>query len=159
MHFHYLGNNHAHRGSPIAEMNVRNNLMSDKLFNPTDRLADNRRAQMPDMHGFGNIGAAGIDNDIFGIFSLGAAQPFVGADFIHQLGNKSIVQREVDEPRAVNRNLSKIPVLLQLGGNLRGDFARVFAFALGQSQSAVALQVAQVGAVGHFGDGKPGIQS
>lgn len=136
MHFHYLGNNHAHRGSPIAEMNVRNDLMSDKLFNPADCLADNRRAQMPDMHGFGNIGAAGIDNDIFGIFSLGAAQPFVGADFIHQLGNKSIVQREVDEPRAVNRNLSKIPVLLQLGGNLRGDFARVFAFALGQSQSA-----------------------
>ena len=40
--FDNLCQNHSHRGSPVAKMDIGNYLIADKLLNPADSLADNR---------------------------------------------------------------------------------------------------------------------
>ena len=149
-----FGNNHSHRRPPVTEMNVGNHLVADKFFNPANGFADNGRTQMPDMHQFGHIRAAGINNNILRLAHFGTAKTLIGGNLVHVAGNKLVFERNVDKARAVDRDFFNVIVLLKLCGNFLGDFAWIFTFALRQSQSPVALKIAQIGTVRVLNGGK-----
>ena len=100
--FDDFGNNHSHRGSPITEMNVGNHLIAEKTLDSLNRFADNRRAQMPDVHGFGNIGAAEIHHHFFRCFNFGNSEALVSGNLVKNCGNCFVLKRQVDKTGAVN---------------------------------------------------------
>ena len=128
-------------------MNVRNSGIADKILNPAERLADNGRAQVPHMQGFGDIGTAVIQNHGMGIFNLFHAETAVGSCLIHNFSDKGICHGHIDKAGAVNRNFGQIGIFFQFCGNQGGNFTRIFSFLFSQGKSPVALKIAQVRAV------------
>ena len=94
--------NHSHRSAPVAEVDVRNRFVADKVFYSAERFSDNGRTQMPHMQGFGNVGAAKVKHYRVRIRNFSHAVTFIGGNFIHYFADKGIAQRQVDKTRSVD---------------------------------------------------------
>ena len=57
-----LGDKVAHLQAPVAKVRIRNHRIAEKFQEPLQRVADHRRAQMPDMHRLGHVRPAEIDH-------------------------------------------------------------------------------------------------
>ncbi len=61
------GDQQAHLEAPVAEVGVAQDLVAGETVQPLDRLADDRGAQVADVHLLGDVGAAVVDQHLRGV--------------------------------------------------------------------------------------------
>ena len=84
--------------APVAEMVVRDHPVSKESVHPVERIADDRRADMPDVHGLGHVGAGVVDDHGMSRAGAGHTQPLVPLDGLQVAGQVLRLEEEVDEP-------------------------------------------------------------
>ena len=128
-------------------MHVADHLVAGEDEQAPQRFADDGGAQMADMHGLGDVGAAVIHHHHLALLG-GDGETLVVGDLVGVLGERLVGQRQVDEARAGQRDVAQLGQHLQLGHHLLGNGARVLLGGLGGGEGAVALELAKVGAIG-----------
>ena len=142
------GDQQAHLEAPVPEVGVTDDLVAAEAVEALDGLADDRGAQVTDVHLLGDVGAAVVDDHApRGRDGLGAGAGVRG-DGVGALGEGRVGELQVDEAGAGDVDAGEARVALQPLGHGGGDLARVLAHALGGGQRAVRLEVGQIGSVG-----------
>jgi len=103
---------------------------------------------MADVQRFRHVRAAEIHNDGL-LFERGKKQARIRRHCAHLLREERVLQREVDKARRGGCDGGEAAVGLQPAHNVARDHNRSFAVLLGGSHGAIALELAQVGTVGH----------
>ena len=92
---------HAERAAPVADVVLADHGVAEELEHPHERVADDRRAQVPDVHLLGDVGRRVVDDDRArrggGRRRRGARRPATAVELV---GEERVVEREVDEARA-----------------------------------------------------------
>ena len=139
----------AHLEAPVAEVGVAQHLVAAEAVEPLDRLADDRGAQVADVHLLGDVGAAVVDQHPARRRDRAGAGARIGGDRVGARRERRVADPQVDEARA--GDLDRWPAARSPAsalGHGGGDLARVAPGGLGRRQRAVALEVGQVRPVG-----------
>ena len=143
-----LRNDQTHLQAPVAQMNVANGIVAKEFVQPLQALADDGGAQMTDVQGLGNVGTAVVHHDGLACSFLGDAEILSGAHFFQIIPQEGVGQLQID--KAGHYCLHQRVILhVQLLHHCLGDFDGSALILLGCGQRAVALILAQVGAVGN----------
>src|SRR4051812_17288752 len=97
---------HSKLGSPIADVVLANHLMSLKLQYPADRVADDRAAEMANVHFLGNIGPRVINDDALRLRYFRNAAARVLGPRLHLPGNPFGIEPDIDKPRPRDADLA-----------------------------------------------------
>ena len=93
-------NQSAELGAPVAEVVVRDHLVTQKAGDSGQTISEDRAANMADVHRFGHVRRTEIDDDPF----LGAggadAEPFISRDRGGFAREEAVGQPEIDESRS-----------------------------------------------------------
>ena len=138
----------AHLQAPVTQMDVADGVVAEELVQPFQALADDGGAQVADVQGLGNVGAAVVHHDGFPRALLGNAKVLSGAHFFQIRLQKVVGQLEVDEARHDGLH-QRIVLSVQLLYHRLGNFDGGTLILFGGGQGAVALVLAQVGPVGN----------
>jgi hypothetical protein len=154
-----LGDQLAHLQAPIAQMHVAEDRPAIGAEQPLQAVADDGRAQMADMHGLGDIGAAEIQHRGLAVSGFGRAETNLLRDRADARGQYSIRHVEIDEAGTGDLDLRENRIGLQARRDLFGDRARIDLRLLGGRQRAVALELREIGPVGALHQAQLGQQS
>ena len=136
-------NQHAELGAPVAQMIVRLHRVPAKTQHPGERVTQDGGANMTNVHGFGHIGGAEVDDDGFRTGGRVNSQMVVLGDSQQGLSQPVRVKTEVDKARPGNlpacRNLSRV----KLRHNSLGQLAGILFMRFGNRHDAVGLIVAE----------------
>ena len=73
---------HAERRAPIADVVLPNDVVPRELEQPRERVADDRRAQMPDVHLLRDVRRRVVDDDAFFVDGARDAEALVACDVL-----------------------------------------------------------------------------
>ena len=145
-HLLEVGDQHAELGSPVTHVVEPQHLVAAEFQNAGQAVANDRGAQMPHMHFFGDVGAGEINNHRrFGLLNGRNAQAWIAASLAHLCGQHRGFQGDVDEPRPCDlwclRQGGKLWVVVQLFNDGCGDLPRCLLERLGQGEGTVGLEI------------------
>ena len=129
-------------------MDITQRCVTNKAAQPLDALADNRGAQMADVHGFGNIRAAIIYNNLAGRRRHRTTSALVSYHCRGLRRQKGICYRQIDKTRSSQTDILKVGQLLQPLCYLLTNLPRLATIVFGGGQRAVTLELGQIRAVG-----------
>ena len=135
---------HAELRSPVAQVVVADDMMAQGLEDPGQAVANHGRADVPDVHGLGDIGRREVDHHRSRP-SGGHNSQLPGAQQVGQaVRYPGIVQPDVQKARS--RDLGRPRHRLQIHGvsNLRGQNTRVDPQGLGKGHAAVGLVISKL---------------
>ena len=138
----------AHLKAPVAEVGVAQHLLAEEAPDPLDRLADDRRAQVTDVHLLGHIGSGVVDDDPAGALDRPDAGPFVAREGVGAQAEGRVRHGDVDESRPRDLDPLDRGIPPQALGDLARDLSRVALQGLGRREGAVALEVGEVRTIG-----------
>ncbi len=141
----------AELGAPVAEMVVADDAIAEGAVDALEGIADDGRADVGDVHGFGDVGGGVVEEDGFAKAGLGDAEGGGGVQIFKAAGEGGVGQGQVDEAGAGHFDAGEEVVAGELVGDALGDVARREAQEAGGGHGGVALVVAE-GVVGG-GDG------
>ena len=119
--------------------------MTRELEHAHQAVADHARAQVADVHFFGDVGAAVIDHHGVGLRRAADTQPRVAQGLGQQAIEVFVLQRDVDEARTGDLQLFADVVGLQRGEQRLRHVARRALEALAQAHGKVCLKIRAVG--------------
>ena len=129
-------------------MNVPRHIMSEEAAKALESLTDNGTAQMSHVKGFGDVGAAVVDDDLTGCVGLFHAAAGIGQKFLQKIGKGLVCDHKIQKSRRGNLSLGIGIPFGKLIGQRLSDLQGRTAQHLRQTEGSVALKLAQVGAVG-----------
>ena len=130
-------------------MHVAERAVARRTEQPPQRIADDRRAQVADMHRLGDVGTAIVEDH--GLCRLRLdAEPLVFRQAIEVRGEEFIGQRKVHEPRPRQRYVAQFAGVLrqQLPANLFRDFPGIAFERLRHGERAIGLELPEVRPIG-----------
>jgi len=137
--------------APVADVVVGGDFVAKKTGDAHEAVAEDRAADMADMHRLGDIRGAEIDKNFFRVGGGGDAEPGVGGEGGNGGGDEGIFEAEVDESGTGDLGGGGEGGDIELREDVGGELARVGFFLLGQDHGGVRLIVAEAG-VGGLGD-------
>ena len=138
--------------APIAEMVVGHDFVAGKPCDAGQRIAQDRAADVPDVHRLGNVGRTEVDDDAERILRGGHAAAGITRQCPELPGDPMRFEAEVEKARTGNFRLLANVARLEIVGDLGREFARVGFRFLGQNHGGIGLVVAEscVGCRGHL---------
>jgi len=137
------GRQHPELGAPVADVVLADDVVAEELERPADGVADDRAAEVPDVHLLGEVGMGVIDDDGLAFGRFGQAEALVGQAARQLVGEPAPLQADVDE--AGPGDVGALGEVGEVGGldGPGGELARVGAEGLGGGHGAVGLVVAE----------------
>ncbi len=134
----------AELGSPVAEMVVGDDVVAEGAVEAVDGVADDGGADVPDVHGFGDVGAGVVDDDGPAVSTVWKREGVVAAHGFDLCGEAFVFEEDVDEARTGDFNF--LDEIGQGGVVDEGltDGARVVFERLGELHGGFALVVAEL---------------
>ena len=126
---------------------------------PLQRVADDCRAQMTDVHRFCDIGAAEIDDEQFSEPRFRSGQTRIGRHVRGPEDKRVVGYVEIDKSRTGNLHLRKDAVVAKSRRDTLGNGARRGFGELRCSERAVALKLCEIGAIGNLHHSKRRIET
>src|ERR1700686_645299 len=83
--------------SPIADVIVGDHVVSEESGDPRQSVPENRRSDMPDMHGLRNIRRAEVDDDGFRLSRPFHTQVLIQSNFVDTMSDKFRRKSEINE--------------------------------------------------------------
>ena len=114
---------------------------------------------MAHVHRLGDIGAAIVHEDATRGGDARRTGSRIGGNRVGPSGQGGVGDLQIDEPRPGDLHAGEARVAGQPGGHGGGDLTRIATDALGGGQSAVGLEIGQVGPVGSGDPGQIGRQA
>ena len=136
-------NQHAELGAPVAQMIVRLHRVAAKTQHPAERVAQDGGTNMTDVHGFGHVGGAEVDDDGFRAGGRVNPQVVVLGDGQQGLPQPVRVKTEIDKARPGNLPACRNLVRVEPRHNGLGQLAGILFAGLGHRHDAVGLIVAE----------------
>ena len=137
---------HAERRPPVADVVLPDHLVAEVLEGPHQRVADDRRAQVSDVHLLGHVGRGVVDRDDLPVLG-GYAEAVVEPGQLR--GDPRGGQPYVHEPRPADLRRLRDPVEVEVLDDPLGDVPRLLAELLGQRQGGVRLEVRELARPDH----------
>jgi hypothetical protein len=144
--------NHAELGAPVPDVIVGDDLVPHKCGDACETVADDRAADVADVHRFGNVRRAEIDNNRLRIPDARDIEALVGADGVQFACQRVIADGEVQEARAVHADLLAQTGYVERCLDLLGQRARIGLEQFCQRHRRARLVVA-VACIGGKSDG------
>ena len=91
---------HAEGRPPVADVVLPPHVVAQEPEHAGQRVADQRAAQVADVHLLGHVRGRVVDHDRLGVRRCGHAEPGVGGERRHLRRDELVGQRQVDEARA-----------------------------------------------------------
>ena len=152
-------NEHAEGCAPVADVVLAPHVVTEEPEHAGERVADERAAQVSDVHLLGDIRRRVVDDHRGGVGNQLDAQAPVRRKCRHLAGEEVVGQRQVDEPGPADLDLGADVVEGGRRHHLLGHLARRPADLLAQGQGAVRLEVGAVGGPQHrVGPGPNGVE-
>ncbi len=136
---------HAELGAPVADVVLADHAVAFELQQPAEAVADDRAAEMADVHLFGDVRTGEIDDDGLGRGGRSNAEALavLVRDAEQFRGHVLRLQSQVDEPRSGHfRRLAQVAHIEQGDHGFR-ELAGVGLELLGQGHHAVGLVIAK----------------
>ncbi len=140
---------HPERRAPVADVVLSKHGVPLKREHARDRVTDDRRPQVTDVHLLRHVRPRVVDHDSLGCLGGWNALAFVAQHRFQRLGQESRMQRQVDEPRTGHDRLRDDIVGGQAFHDGRRHFARVLLQLFTQRQGHVRLVVGVRRAMNH----------
>ena len=139
-----LRDEHAHRRAPVAEMDVADDLVSGEPEQALERIPDDRRAQVPDVHGLGDVRPAEVEDHRARFRNQWATEALVAPDLLEERRQKLVPHGEVDEAGRRERDVGEQVTRLEPSDHVVGDRLGRTPVLLGRRQHATALELPQI---------------
>ena len=136
-----------HLEAPVAEVRVAPDGVAPETEQALQALADDRRAQVADVHRLGDIGAAVVDDDLARLGHGRSAGHRAGGHFGRAFGQRPVRHADIDEARPGDLDRGDLGAVLQMGCDLGRQIARIGPGLFGGGQGAVGLEIGEVGPV------------
>ena len=142
---------HAELGAPVADVVLADHAVTEVGQQPCQRVADDGRAQVPDVHLLGQVGRRVVDDHRLRRVGLRDAQARVVEDPAQLRAKPGRREVDVDEAGTGDLKLLDRVAEVERGDGRLGQRARVGAQLLGRAHRAVGLVVAELrlGGLGH----------
>jgi hypothetical protein len=137
-----------HLKAPVAEMDVTDHIPLIGAEEPLQTIADDGRAQMTDMHGFGDIRSAEIDEESLAPARFRRTEPHVLRERNATLRQRRVAQIEIDEARPCDLDLGEQRVGPEARDDLLGYRARIGLGLFRRRERAIALELREVWTIG-----------
>ncbi len=128
--------------APVAEVIVADHVVADRAQEPTDRVADDRRAEVSDVHLLGDVRARVVDDDLLGRVDLLDAEALVREVVREPRRDPGWLEAQVHEPRPGDLRRRDGLVLRERFGEGRSDLPWRLLQLLRQRHRRVDLVVA-----------------
>lgn len=140
------GDQLAHLQAPIAHMDVAGDMIAAGTEQSLQAVADDRRAQMPDMHRLGDIRTAKIDDDPAGRWAREKAGLRVSGQRFHPRIERARSDNQVQEAGASDLDLRGADRIDRLIGrnDALGDLARRLPHRFGRRHAIITLKIGKV---------------
>ena len=137
---------HAKRSTPIADVILFGDPVSNKGEHAHNGIADNRGAEMPNVHLFGHVGMRVVDNDVLGKWRGTHTKVAVVGRCRKLRCQELITKREVQKAGASNLDVTAHADQEVSGDGQHGfgNLTRILAKLLGDGQRTVGLRVGAV---------------
>ena len=139
---------HPEGGAPVADVVLPDDGVAEVLEGAGERVADDRRAQVADVHLLGDVGRGVVDRDDLGRLG-GHAEPRVRLGGLHLLGDPRVAEGHVDEARSADLGGRDEVARLEVLHDGVGDVARLATEPLGQGHGGVDLHVGELAGSHH----------
>ncbi len=139
----------AELGAPISDVVLADDMILLEFKNPADGVADDRAAEMADVHFLGDVRAGIIDDDGLGVVHRRDPQAGVGENRVELACEPCRRETNVDEPGAGDRYLAGHIPQVQAGADFLGDgpriqfFPRLFHDRFNQTHRGVGLIISK----------------
>ena len=143
----HLRDNEAHLQAPVAEVNVADDVVAEEAVDALDGLSDDGASQVSDVQGLGDVRPAVVNDDGSGTLVRLHAKVLGQIHFRNVLRKKFARQPEIQKAGVHSLDAFKHRSARQLLFNRARDLDGRFVIDLGRGQRAVALVLAEVGAV------------
>ncbi len=130
--------------APVAEVVVADDLVAERSENPGQALADDRRADVADVHRLGDVRRREVDDDGVGRFGRFHAQAIVTQQVAQRRGDPAVIEPDVEEPGPGDLGGAGHRREVDRAGDLGGQLARVRLAGLRDGHAAVGLVVAEL---------------
>ncbi len=149
------GDQQAHLEAPVAEVSVADHFVATEAEDALQAFTDDGRAQVADMHWFGDVRAAVVDHNLAGVgHACGTGLVGVGGNLARTLRQGRIGQLHIDEAGTGDLDRRQGWMAFKVCDDLGGQLTRVGFQRLGCSQRAIGLEVGEIGAVRRGDAGK-----
>ena len=147
---HHISHQHTKLRAPIADMVLRNHLVTQIAQHAIETVADNAGTQMADVHFFGQIGRRIINHHRLRLGGLAHIQMAVEQRCFNILRQKSRVQTQIDKARP--RHLSRFNhrIARERIGHFLRQLTRILLGLFGRAHHAVNLEIAKIGIFGRL---------
>src|SRR6185503_5859762 len=140
---------HAERSAPVADVVLANHLVARELEQPRERVADDRRAHVSDVHLLRDVRRRVIDDDAILDPRGRHAEPLVARELGEAALDERRLQGQIDEPRT-----GDLDTLADVGEIGRGDdglrdLPRSTLQRLGHAHREIGLKIRALGAAHH----------
>ena len=146
---------HAELGAPIADVVVGDDFEAEKTRDAAKRIADDRRADVANVHGFSDVRSGEIDDDCFPFAGFRSAEPQVAQQALSVGGIGFGEDRDIYKTRAVDLRGGESSDLHSCQ-NLFGESARIRLLFFRKHHRGVALIIAEtkIRSRGYVGGGR-----
>ncbi len=144
---------HAKLSTPVADVIVADDTMTDESRDPGERVAENRRPNVTDVHGLGDVRRAEIDDDLPDTPGLGNAETIVTEKLCKALGKPLGFEAKIDEAGASDFGRRAEIRDVEFGDDILGQLARISLLLLRENHRDVRLIVAKPGVAGSLNAG------
>jgi len=134
---------HAELRAPVADVVDPADIVAARLQQPADRIADDRRADVADVHLLGDVRAGEVDDDRLAHGGGVQTQARVAGQGAQFRAQKAAAHGEVDEARAGGLDPAADVAEIQACEHLPRQFARIALEPLGEAHDAVGLEIAE----------------
>ncbi|MNO93814.1 hypothetical protein D3C76_854200 [compost metagenome] len=148
--FLQVSHQHAELGAPVADVVLTDHFVTEEFQYAGYAVANDGRAQVADVHLFGQVRCRQVDHGALRRASLAHANVSISQCGIEAVGQGLGVLEEIDEARAGDFGLGDVLVGRQCGNDFFRQVARLHARRLGQHHGDVAGEVAVLLVAGVF---------
>ena len=149
-----------HLEAPVAEMGVAPDGVAPEAEDALQALADDRAAQVADMHRLGHVRSGEVDHHLAGgVDHRGTGVGVVRGDFGGAGRQGAVGQLQIDEAGARDLDRRQARIVRQPFSDTGRQFAWIGLQRLGSGQRPVGLEVRQVGTVGGRDAGQRGVHA
>src|SRR5262245_32855080 len=136
---------HPELRAPVAQVIVGDDGVAQEAQEPGKGVANDRAAQVADVHRLGDVGGAEVDDAGPWLRDLSYAETFILCYRLEFPGHPLGPQTQIDEPRAGDLWFFQLVAEVESVGDFLSDFARLPAESLGEAHGAVGLIVPVLG--------------
>ena len=148
--FLQVGQQHAELSTPVADVVLTNDGVTEELENTGHAVANDGRTQVADVHLFGQVRRRQINHDALRRTVLAHRQCGVGQRGIEARGQGLGVLEEIEEARTCDIDLGDLLVGRQRSNDFLSQIARLHACGLGQHHGDIAGEIAVFLVLGVF---------